>query len=108
MVEEIIAELTTELQIADPHMFNAELLGVKVRAAYRDVRGARRYPKSYTEAMIEDDMQKYYSNVLALARYDYNQVGAEGQKSYHEDGVTVHYVDRDVFFYGVLPIAQKA
>ena len=108
MIEEIIAELTTELQIADPHLFNADLLKVKVESAYREVVRARRYPSSYNVASIEADMQKYYSNVLALARYDYNQVGAEGQKSYHEDGITIHYLDRDTLFYGVLPIAQKA
>ena len=108
MIEEIIAELTIELQIADPHLFNADLLRLKVEGAYREVARARRYPYSYSAADIEADMSKYYSNVLALARYDYNQVGAEGQKSYHEDGVTVHYFDRDIFFYGVLPIAQKA
>lgn len=107
MIEEIIAELTIELQIADPHLFNAELLRVKVNGAYREVRAARKYPSYYSEADIESDMNKYYSNVLAIARYDYNQIGAEGQKSYHEDGVTVHYVDRDSLFYGVLPIAKK-
>lgn len=107
MIEEIIAELTTELQIADPHLFNADLLRVKVNGAYREVRAARRYPAFYSEAEIESDMNKYYSNVLAIARYDYNQIGAEGQKSYHEDGVTVHYVDRNSFFYGVLPMAKK-
>lgn len=108
MKEEIIAELTTELTIADPHLFNAELLKLKVDGAYREVRMARRYPISYGEAQIEADMQKYYSTVLALARYDFNQIGAEGQKSYHEDGVTIHYLDRNELLYGVLPIAQKA
>ena len=107
MIEEIIAELTTELQIADPHLFNADLLRVKVNGAYREVRAARRYPAFYSEAEIESDMNKYYSNVLAIARYDFNQIGAEGQKSYHEDGVTVHYVDRNSLFYGVLPMAKK-
>lgn len=108
MIQEIITELTIELQASDPHLFNADLLAVKVNGAYRDVKAARKYPSTYTEAMIEDDMLNYYSAVLAIARFDYNQIGAEGQKSYHEDGVTVHYVDRDALFYGVLPIARKA
>lgn len=108
MINEIIEELTIELQKADPHLFDADLLALKVKGAYRDVRMARRYPSGYSEAFIEDDMLNYYSTVLAVARYDYNQIGAEGQKSYHEDGVTVHYTDRDSLFYGVLPIARKA
>ena len=107
MIPEIIEELTIELTKADPHLFDADLLRVKVNGASRDVRQARKYPASYSEAMIEDDMLNYYSTVLAVARYDYNILGAEGQKSYHEDGVTVHYTDRDKLFYGVLPIAKK-
>lgn len=108
MIEEIIAELTIELRLTDPHLFNADLLAAKVNSAYREVQAARRYPADYTAEMIADDMLKFYSNVLGLARYDYNQIGAEGQKSYHEDGVTVHYVDRATLFYGVLPLARKA
>lgn len=105
MKEEIIAELTTELTIADPHLFNAELLKLKVDGAYMKVRKAKRYPLSYSEAQIEADMQREYITVLEQARCDYNKIGAEGQKSYHEDGVTIHYleiepVDR------VIPIAQ--
>jgi hypothetical protein len=107
MIEEIIAELTTELTIADPHLFNAELLKLKVDGAYRKIRAAKKYPSFWSEAVIEADMQKEYVMVLEQARTDYNKIGAEGQKSYHEDGVTIHYselepVDR------IIPIAQIA
>ena len=107
MIEEIIEDLTTELQIADAEKFNLALLASKVKNAYRSVQSARKYPAIYTEAMIERDMQNYYSQVREIALYDYNQLGAEGQTQYSQDGVSVHYVDRDKLFYGVLPIAAR-
>lgn len=104
MIESIIDELTIELQTeAD---FNADILALKVRNAYREVKQARNYPKSYTEETISADMESYYSNVKELALYDYNKVGAEGQTQYSADGESIHYVDRNKMFVGVLPIAR--
>ena len=107
MIEDIIEELTTELRETEGARFNENLLRSKVKGAYRAVQTARRYPKSYTEAMVERDMEDYYSQVREIAMYDYNQLGAEGQTQYSQDGVSVHYVDRDKLFYGVLPIAAR-
>jgi len=107
MREEIIEELKTELTITEGDKFNESLLKSKVYSAYRAVKTARKYPPSYTEAMIEKDMEKYYSQVRDIALYDYNQIGAEGQTQFTQDGVTVHYLERDKLFYGVLPIAIR-
>lgn len=107
MVEEIIEELTIELRETEGERFNETLLRSKVKSAYRAVQTARKYPKSYTEAMIERDMENYYSQVKDIAMFDFNQIGAEGQTQYSQDGVSVHYVDRDKLFYGVLPIAVR-
>jgi len=104
MIESIIAELTIELQ--NETDFNASILTLKVNNAYREVKQARNYPKSYTEEMITDDMMNYYSNVKAIALYDYNKVGAEGQTQYSADGESIHYIDRNKMFAGVLPIAR--
>ena len=107
MREEIIEELKTELLLTEGEKFNETLLESKVKNAYRSVKTARKYPPSYTEAMIERDMEKYYTQVRDIALYDYNQIGAEGQTQYSQDGVSVHYEDRNKLFYGVLPIAVK-
>lgn len=107
MIEEIIDELKTELLVTEGDKFNETLLKSKVKSAYRAVQTARRYPLSYTEAMIESDMKKYYTQVHDIALYDYNQIGAEGQTQYTQDGVTVHYLERNKLFYGVLPIALR-
>lgn len=107
MIEEIIEELKTELSETEGEKFSLNLLTSKVKGAYRDVKAARRYPSSYTDAMIERDILNYYSQIKEIARYDYNQIGAEGQTQYSQDGVSVHYVGREKLFYGVLPIAQR-
>ena len=107
MIEEIIEDLRAEIEGQEGDKFNLSLLTSKVKSAYRAVKTARKYPQSYTEAFIERDMENYYSQVREIAMYDYNIVGAEGQTQYSQDGVSVHYVDRDKLFYGVLPIAAR-
>ena len=107
MIEDIIEELKTELQETEGEKFNETLLTSKVKGAYREVMAARKYPASYSEAAIERDMDNYYSQVRSVALFDYNQIGAEGQTQYSQDGVSVHYVDRNSLFYGVLPIAAR-
>ena len=104
MIENIIEELTTELQ--NEVDFNVDILRLKVSNAYREVKQARNYPSSYTDSMKESDMENFYTNVKALALYDYNKVGAEGQTQYSADGESIHYVDRNKMFAGILPIAR--
>ena len=98
--EEILADE------AQADILSERLLTSKVKGAYREVMRARKYPKSWTEAQIEEDMKDYHSNIEDIARYDYNAVGSEGLSSYSADGTSIHYKDRDKLFYGVYPIAR--
>lgn len=107
LIEDVVSSLTTELEITEGERFNAALLRSKVENAYREVKTARRYPTSYTEAAIERDMENYYSQVRAVALYDYNAIGSEYQTSFSEDGTSIHYTDRNALFSGVLPIAKR-
>ena len=100
----IIEELTIELK--NEVDFDAELLGVKVRNAIREVKAARNYPKSYSESMIYADMENFITNIRAIALYDYTKIGAEGQSQYSADGESIHYLDRNKMFAGILPIAR--
>lgn len=100
----IITELTTEL--SGETDFSADMLTAKVNNATREVQTARDYPSTYTAAQIEKDTVKFYSQIKAIALFDYNQVGAEGQTQYSADGVSIHYLDRAKLFYGVRPIAR--
>ena len=107
LIEEVYNSLKAELEITDGERFNPTLLHSKVDNAYREVKTARRYPVSYTEAYIDRDMENYYIQIRNVALYDYNQIGAEGQTQFSEDGASIHYVEREKCFSGVLPIAKR-
>lgn len=64
---------------------------------------ARKYPSDMTEAEIQEDMKKYIPNVKKIAKYDYNQVGVEGQDSHNENGISRSYINRADLFEGVMP-----
>ena len=108
MLDEIFENLKSEILAdeAQADILSENLLKVKIQSAYREVMRARNYPKSYSEAQIETDMENYYSNIEAIARYDYNGSGSEGMSSYSADGTSIHYEDRNKLFYGVYPIAR--
>ena len=102
--EDVFNGLKTELEITEGEKLDETLLKSKVEGAYQDVKETRNYPASYSESMIDDDMERYLSTIRKIALYDYNQVGAEGQTSYNADGTSIRYLNRDKLFYGVLPI----
>lgn len=95
MIEaEIVADLTTEL--SGEESFNKNVLAVKVKLAVREVISKRNYSAtSWNEEAILNDLYNYYSTITNLARFDYNQVGAEGESSHSENGVSRVYVERD-------------
>ena len=100
----VIADLTIELK--NEVDFDAEILAVKVRNAIREVKDAKNYPSTYSEEKINADMMNYFTNIRAIALYDYTKIGAEGQTQYSADGESIHYLDRDKLFKGVYPIAR--
>ena len=108
LVDEIFETLKDEIlsDEAQADLFSEKLLRSKIKSAYKDVQRARRYPKTYSEAAIEEDMKGYESAIEDVARFDYNAVGSEGLSSYSADGTSIKYNDRDKLFYGVLPIAR--
>ena len=108
MLDEIFENLKAEILAdeAQADLFSESLLKSKINGAYREVRAARKYPTTYDEGYIENDMLNFYSNIESIARYDYNAVGSEGMSSYAADGASIHYKDRDKYFYGVYPIAR--
>lgn len=98
--KEIITELTIELH-GEP-TFNADILAIKVRNAIRELKMKRNYSAtSFSETDIEKDLYNYYSTIVNVARYDYNQLGAEGESSHSENSVSRSWVDRDDLFRGV-------
>lgn len=76
-------------------------LSSKIKSALREVRGKRNYPEYFTDAQIQKDLEKYYSNIRELALYDYNQFGAEGQISHNENGTNRTWKSRNDCLIGV-------
>lgn len=104
MKSAIMDELRIELQ-NDPS-FSEDMLSVKVDSAIREVKRVRRYPSHYTDAMINRDLNEFYSNIKNIALYDYNQIGIEGQSASSENGENRTFVDRNTLFRGVIPFAR--
>lgn len=102
--DEIIEDLTIELQPTDNN-FNAELLENKVKNAIKEVIRARRYPKYYEDDAIYEDVYRYYTNIRNLALYDYSILGANGQQTHSENGISRTFVDRNSYFKGIIPLA---
>lgn len=100
LCDEIMKDLILELDIESTSDITA--LSSKVKNAYRDVKRARGYQAHHTQSFIESDMQNYYSNIYDLALYDYNQIGAEGQKSHSENGTSRAWKDRKECFDGIV------
>lgn len=103
--QEIIDELTIELE--NDTDFNANVLANKVNNAIREVRLVRNYKATnFTDEDIDEDLLRFYSVILNLARYDYNMIGAEGQKSNSENGITRTYVNRESLLANVTPFVD--
>lgn len=92
---QITSLLAAELQ-AEPG-YNADLLAGKVELAIKDVMGRREYGNShYTDGKILEELStRYFTTITNLARYDYNQSGAEGQKNHSENSVSRTWYDRN-------------
>lgn len=106
-MSEICATVYENLLIdIEPKERDYAALAIKVSNAEREIRRVRRYPSSYTEEDITEDMWNYYTNLYDLAMYDFNMRGAEGQSSINENGEYRIFVDRKKLLNGVHPIAK--
>lgn len=98
--QEILMDLTQEL--SGEETFDQAILAVKIKLAVREVMAKRNYSATtWNEDKVLADLTTYYSIISNIARYDYNQLGAEGESSHSENGVSRSYVNRDELFKGV-------
>lgn len=99
--QEIVEELTAELEITDKN-FNVALLIPKVKNAIREVRMKRNYSAtSYSEKKIADDLLNYYSVIKDLALYDYSHIGGYFENSHSENSTSRNWISRDEILQGV-------
>lgn len=104
LILEILEELKIELSIySEVHL---KLLESKMHSAKREVERARKYPKYYTEEMIEEDLIDYISNIKSLVIYDFRHVGAEGELSHSEPGISRSFIERKECFAGIVPLCK--
>ena len=100
MTEEIVNELKVEFQ--NTPEYSEAILRNKIKSVIRELRMKRNYIASgLSEDEIEADMECYYSVILNVARYDYNQMGAEGEVTHSENGILRTYESRDSLWKGV-------
>ena len=103
---ELNTDLTAELTGSGVDVLT-NVLAVKVKAVVKELLNIRNYEHSgMTDAEIESDINRYYTQCMNVARYDYNQLGAEGEDTHNENGISRKYIDRGKLWSGVVPFAK--
>lgn len=104
--KELRIDLAAELRGSNAEVLE-DVLPVKVKAVVRELINIRCYENSgMTDEEITADIPRYYSQCMNVARYDYNQLGAEGESSHNENGISRQYIDRGKLWSGVVPFAK--
>lgn len=104
LLNEILNDLASELGLTEDS--DLAVLSSKIKSAIREVQMHRNYPDHFTEAQIEADLKRHYSNIRELALYDFNQVGAEGQMSHNENSTSRTWKDRKECLNGVFAFCR--
>ena len=103
---ELNTDLTTEITGSGLEVLSG-VLEVKVKAVVRELLSIRNYELSgMTDEEVEADIERYYTQCMNVSRYDYNQLGAEGEDSHSENGISRKYVERGRLWAGVVPFAR--
>ena len=104
--KELNTDLTAELEGSGVDVLT-NVLSVKIKAVVRELLNIRNYEHSgMTDAEIETDINRYYTQCMNVVRYDYNQLGAEGEESHNENGISRKYIDRNKLWSGAVPFAK--
>lgn len=104
--QELNTDLAAEITGSGAEVLT-DVLAVKVKAVVRELLNNRNYEHSgMTDAEIEADINRYYTQCMNVARYDYNQLGAEGEDSHSENGISRKYIERGKLWSGVVPFAK--
>lgn len=102
---EIVNALT--LEVSGEPTYNENVLKSKVESVIRELIQVRRYAKtSMTDTQIVADLENYYTQVLNVSRYDFNQIGSEGEDRHSENGIDRTYTQRSKLWNGVVPIGK--
>lgn len=106
---ELNTDLIAELAASGVEITEAveKVLSVKIKAVVRELLNIRNYKYSgMTDEEVEADIDQFYTQCINVARYDYNQLGAEGEETHNENGISRKYIDRGKLWTGVVPFAK--
>ena len=108
MDSETINEILESLKITLGVTEEAEIAQLTeiLKDAITEIQEARKYPSDMSASDIEDDMQKFISNVKKLTKYDFAQIGAEFEETHNENGTNRAYMDRRKCLDGVVPYCR--
>lgn len=81
-------------------------LNLFVKLSICNVKKYRNYPSEYTESMILDDLENYYSTIIYAVLNAWNRQGTEGEKSHSENNVSVSFINESELYANVIPIAR--
>lgn len=106
-MEELLKELQTDLEtelVSELHSdADKALLSSKIKGAYRTVNRKRNYQEHHNKEFIDKDMLAMYDIVKELALYDWNHIGAEGETSHSDNGVSRIWNPREDILMNVIP-----
>ena len=103
---ELNTDLAAEISASGNEVLTG-VLAIKVKAVVRELLNIRNYENSgMTDWEIEQDLNRYYTQCMNVSRYDYNQLGAEGEESHNENGISRKYIERTRLWGGVVPFAK--
>lgn len=104
-----LSEITTALalELSGEPTYDSDVLSSKADAVIRELMQMRRYNKSsMTETQIVDDLENYYTQVINVTRYDFNTIGAEGEDTHSENGISRKFTERAKLWNGVTPLGR--
>lgn len=104
MKETLVSMLTPYLKKTDK-AFDEELLSSIVDGVFLDAKQIRRYPSTYTEDMIERDMESALGIFRNVTITRYNMIGIENEASHTEGEVSRRFVDFGKEWTGWNPLA---
>lgn len=95
LLQEVVNELTPELINEPP--FNADILNLKVKDAYRKVKKRRCYGNtSKTDSQIVDDLyNNFFQDIKDIALCNYSKIGGDFETSHSENGTSRVWMTED-------------
>ena len=100
LIQDIVEDFIDDGVIKDEESQKRQIK-IKVKNAISEIKLRRSYPSSFTDDDISSDLESLRSNIYALALYDYNQIGAEGQTAHSSNGTSRTWKSRDECLNGV-------